>query len=84
MQGNMPPFVMESIGACVRKVQLIARQPLEIRKKIIIKSASPLITAEIRKNENIIPWVNFRLPVSPSVFFIPYSLKIEPIAARLN
>ena len=32
IQGRIPPFVMESMGACVRNVQVIARHPLVTRK----------------------------------------------------
>ena len=53
MHGRIPPYVMESIGGCVRKVQFMALQPFETRKTMTISNAIPLMAAESLNRVNI-------------------------------
>jgi hypothetical protein len=53
IQGKIPPLVMESKGAWVRKVQLMALHPLDRRKKMTISKANPLMSAAPRNRWNI-------------------------------
>jgi hypothetical protein len=65
IQGRIPPLVMESVGGWVRKVQLMALQPLLTRKYRMITRARPLMSAAILKNPNMSLWNNLRLPLLP-------------------
>src|SRR4030042_1909233 len=53
IHGRIPPLVIESTGICVRNLQSMALQPLEIRNHMTITRAAPFIKADNLKMLNI-------------------------------